>query len=296
MIILIRWLYRRLRARRAAGRPETANSPGGGQRNPPGGRNGPLDLVAHQVRYNLTAFRRNRQGVFSTMLFPVIFLVLFAGVFGNHTVGAGHVKAATYYVPGIAALAVVTSSFANLVITITTQRETGILRRRRSTPIPAWVLITAQTLTTLLVSLAGVAVLLVIGQLAYGVTLHGAAVPAVAVTTLAGSIAFSCLAYALSTAVGSVDSATPTVQAIILPLYFISGVFIPSASLPPWLQDVARAFPVEHLASGLHHAFDPGLHGSAVPWTDLAILAAWAAAGLLLALRRFTWSPSAVMI
>ncbi len=60
--------------------------------------------------------------------------------------------------PGIAGLAVVTSSFANLLVTITTQRETGILRRRRSTPIPAWVLITAQTLTTLLVALAGVAV------------------------------------------------------------------------------------------------------------------------------------------
>jgi len=59
---------------------------------------------------------------------------------------------------------------------------------------------------------------------------------------------------------------------------------------------VAWAFPVEHLASGLHHAFDPAVHGTAVPWTDIAILAAWAAAGLALALRRFTWSPSAAMI
>jgi ABC-2 type transport system permease protein len=114
----------------------------------------------------------------------------------------------------------------------------------------------------------------------------------VLLTTLVGSIAFSCLAYALSTAIGSVDSATPTVQAISLPLYFISGVFVANIDLPPWLQDVAKAFPVEHLANGLHHAFDPAVHGTAVPWTDIAVLATWAATGLAVGLRRFTWSPS----
>ncbi len=293
MMILIRWLYRRLRARRAARPPEAAASAVARRPGPPSGRTGPLYLVVHQVRYNLIPFRRNRQGgFFAAILFPVIFLVLFVGVFGNHTVGADHVKASTYYVPGIAALAVVASSFANLVTTLTSQRETGILRRRRATPVPARVLIAAQAVTTLLVSLAGVAVLLVIGRLAYGVTLRGSAFLGVLLTTLVGSIAFSCLAYALSMAIGSVDSVTPTVQAISLPLYFISGIFIPNVDLPPWLQDVAKAFPVEHLANGLHHAFDPAVHGTAVPWTDIAVLAAWAAAGLAVALRRFTWSPS----
>jgi ABC-2 type transport system permease protein len=293
MMLLIRWLRRRHHARRAAGRPDSAASGAADRPSPPNGGKGPLSLVAHQVRYNLIPLTRSRQGgLVAAIGFPVIFLVLFVGVFGNHLVGATHVKAATYYVPGIAALAVVVASFTSLVTALVSQRESGILRRRRATPVPAQVLIAAQAATTLLVSLAGVAVLLGIGRLAYGVTLHAAALPGVLLTTLVGSIAFSCLAYALSTAIGSVDSATPTVQAISLPLYFISGVFIPNLDLPPWLQQVARAFPVQHLANGLHHAFDPAVHGAVVAWTDLAVLAAWAAVGLTVALRRFTWSPS----
>ena len=293
MMLLIRWLSRRLRARRAAERPDAAAPIGTGQSSLAQGGRGPLWLVAHQVRYNLIPLTRNRQGgVVAAIGFPVIFLVLFVGVFGNRAVGAGHVKAATYYVPGIAALAVVVASFANLVTALVSQRESGILRRRRATPVPAPVLIAAQAVTTLLVSLAGVAVLLGIGRLTYGVTLHAAAAVGVLLTTLVGSVACSCLAYALSTAIRSVDSATPTVQAISLPLYFISGVFIPNTDLPSWLQQVAKAFPVQHLANGLHHAFDPGVHGAAVPWTELAVLAVWGAAGLAVALRRFSWSPS----
>jgi ABC-2 type transport system permease protein len=251
-----------------------------------------MSLLVHQIRYNLIAFARNRQSGFFTVLFPVVLLVLFVAVFGNNTVGDDHVNASTYYVPGIGALAVVTASFANLVISITTQRETGIFRRRRSTPVPAGVLIAAQTASALLTSLASIAIVVVVGRIAYGTTLHGSALPGVLLTTLVGSIACTCLAYAVSTAITSIDSAQPTVQAIVLPLYFISGVFIPNPIMPLWLQELAKVLPVEHLANGLRLAFDPAVQDAAVPWTDVAILAAWAAVGLAVALRRFTWSPS----
>jgi ABC-2 type transport system permease protein len=83
------------------------------------------------------------------------------------------------------------------------------------------------------------------------------------------------------------------VQAIMFPLYFISGVFIPNVSLPHWLQDVAAVFPVEHLAAGLRHGFVPGAHGIGIPWSDLGVLALWAAGGLAIALKRFVWTPVA---
>ena len=78
-----------------------------------------------------------------------------------------------------------------------------------------------------------------------------------------------------------------------LPLYFISGIFIPNVSLPTWLRDVAKVFPVQHLAGGLRHAFDPGTHGAGIVWSDLGVLALWAAAGLAVALVRFSWTPAA---
>ncbi|HEY5985278.1 MAG TPA: ABC transporter permease [Streptosporangiaceae bacterium] len=292
MILIMRWLYRKLRQRHAQTQPATprqARSPAGGAR---AGATGPLRLTLHQARYDLLSFLRNRQALFFTLLLPIIFLIIFVGVFGNETVGTGNVEAATYYVPGLSALAVIAATFVNLVVSITTQRETGILKRRRATPVPAWVLIAGRTLTATAVALVTMGLVLLIGRFAYGVTLPSSTIPGVALTALTGSITFCCLGYAFSTVIGSADSAQPMVQAITLPLYFISGVFILNTRLPAWLQNVAKFFPVEHLADGLHHAFDPAATGSGIVGSDLAVLAAWALVGLIVALLRFTWTPS----
>jgi ABC-2 type transport system permease protein len=251
-----------------------------------------MRLLLHQWRYDLVGFWRNPQSRFFTLALPIVFLVIFVSVFGNDTLKNG-VKASTYYVPGISALAVIASSFLNLVIAITAQRESGVLKRRRATPVPAWVLIAGRTLTAVVISLAVMTVLLLIGRFAYGVKLPTHTIPGVAITAIIGSIAFCCLGYALSTTISSEDAAQPMVQAITLPLYFISGVFIPNLNLPSWLRDVAKFFPVQHLAAGLHRAFEPTTTGSGIVWSDLGVLALWAAVGLAVALRRFTWTPAA---
>jgi ABC-2 type transport system permease protein len=252
-----------------------------------------IGLVAHQARFDLLAFLRNRQARFFTLVLPILFLVIFVSVFGNDKIGPEHVKASTYYVPGLSALGVIAGSFVNLVISITAQREAGILKRRRSTPVPAWVLIAGRALVAIVVALAVMTVLLVIGRFAYGVRLPAETLPGVVLTGIVGAVTFCCLGYALSTAIRSADSAQPMVQAIMLPLYFISGVFIPNVSLPRWLRDVAKAFPVQHLAAGLRHAFDPATRGVGIVWTDLGVLALWAGVGLVVALTRFVWTPVA---
>jgi ABC-2 type transport system permease protein len=290
MIFLIRWLSRRRRARQAA--QPTRPRPARTVRRPVG--DGPVRLVLHQARYDLLAFLRNTQARFFTLALPVIFMVIFVGVFGNDVIGAHHVKAATYYVPGLSALAIIASSFVNLVIAVTTQRETGILKRRRATPVPAWVLIAGRTLTAMAISLVVMAVLLVVGRVAFGVHLPTTAIPGVLLTAILGSVTFCILGYAISTLISDADAAQPAVQAITLPLYFISGVFIPNVQLPRWLGRIGEVFPVQHLADGLHHAFNPAVHGSGIVASDLAVLALWTAAGLIFALRRFTWSPTAV--
>jgi ABC-2 type transport system permease protein len=252
-----------------------------------------IRLVLHQARFDLLSFLRNRQSRFFTLVLPVIFLVIFVSVFGNDRVGPQHVKASTYYVPGLAALGVIAGSFVNLVITLTAMRETGVLKRRRATPVPAWVLIAGRALAAIVISLAVLTVLLLLGRFAYGVRLPASALPGIAVTAIVGAVTFCCLGYAFTTLVHSADAAQPMVQAVMLPLYFISGVFIPRVNLPPWLQHIADVFPVQHLADGLRHAFDPAAHGSGIVWSDLGVLALWAGVGLVVALTRFTWTPVA---
>ena len=255
-----------------------------------------LRLVAHQFRYDLLITWRNPQSRFFTIVLPVIFLVLLASVFGNHTsyVNGHAIKNSTYYVPGIATLGVVAASFVNLVITITEQRESGVLKRRRSTPVPAWVLIASRTLTSVILSIVLVVVLVVIGRLGYGVHLPGATIPACALAVVVGAVCFCCLSFAIASFIRSADAAQPVLQAITLPLYFISGVFVPQVHLSTALRDIADVFPVSHLDAALFKAFDPATTGSGIAGTDLLILAVWGAGGLLIALWRFSWSPRTV--
>jgi ABC-2 type transport system permease protein len=254
---------------------------------------GPVALVLHQARFDLRGFLRNRQARFFTLALPLLFMVIFNGVFGNRVVGPGPMKASAYYVPGIAALGVIAASLVNLVISITAQREGGILKRRRVTPVPAWVLVGGRALTAIGVSLVVVAGLLAFGRVVYGVKLPTSALPGIAFTAIVGSLTFCVLAYALSTVIENEDAAQPTVMAIMLPLYFISGIFIPNINLPTWLGHVASVFPVEHLASGFRHSYVPGAHGVGIVWSDIGVLLIWAAIGVAVALRRFSWLPKA---
>ena len=254
---------------------------------------GPLFLVLHQARYDLLGILRNRQARFFTLVLPLLFLIIFVGVFGDHVVGPGRTKASAYYVPGLAALGVIAASFVNLVISITAQRETGILKRRRATPMPAWALIAGRTLTAVAVSLVVLTVLLAFGRFVYHVKVPTSTLPGIALTAVVGSITFCVLGYALSTAIKNEDAAQPMVQAIMLPLYFISGVFVPNIQLPSWLRHVAQIFPVEHLSDGLHKAYAAHVHGAGIVWSDIGVLALWAAVGLTVALVRFSWLPQA---
>ena len=262
----------------------------------PTGRHPPASgvrLVAHQLRYDLLVIWRDPRSRFFTLILPVIFLVLLTSLFGNHThfVDGRAIKNSTYYVPGISTLGIISASFVNLVITITAQRESGVLKRRRSTPVPAWVLIASRALSSVIVSIVLVAVIVVIGRILYGVHLPGATLPAFVLGVVIGAASFCCMAFAAASFIRNEDSAQPLIQAITLPLYFISGIFVPTDQLSKTLQNIADVFPVAHLNKALFKAFDPATTGTGIAGTDLLIVLAWGVAGVLIALWRFSWSP-----
>jgi ABC-2 type transport system permease protein len=252
-----------------------------------------MSLVVHQTRFDLLSFARNREARFFTMVLPLIFLVIFAAVFGNHTVTVrGHeVKQTTYYVPNLMALAITSAALQSLVIAVVTQRERGILKRRRATPVPARVLIAGRALTSVVIVFANFVVLALVGRVFYGVGLPGRTLPAAILTLAVGGASLCCLGYAFSTFVKSEDGAGPALQAVVLPLYFISGVFVPDDTIPDWLLHVADVFPIRHLAQALLEAYDPATTGSGLAAGHLLVVAAWGVAGLVVAARRFRWTP-----
>jgi ABC-2 type transport system permease protein len=251
-------------------------------------------LIWHETRYDVKALLRNRQSRFFTLALPVLFLVVFASVFGHRTLAVlgGGIHGSVYYVPGIITYAIVSAAFANLVISMTAQRESGVLKRRRATPVTARVLIAGRSLTQVAVGLVTTAVILGVGWAAYHAAIPAATAPALAVSVIVGAITFCCLGFAVAAVVRDADAAQPVTLALILPLFFISGVFVPTQQLPGWLLQVGNVFPIRHLQNALLAAYNPHTIGAGFAASDLAILGAWALGGLAVALWRFRWVPN----
>jgi ABC-2 type transport system permease protein len=263
-------------------------------RRPPAASRGRLALLAHQTRYELLTARRNPRARFLTFVFPVLLLVIFAGVFhGTTTVDGAHVKLSRYYVFGILAMAIVLASYANLVVAIATLRETGVLKRRRATPVAPAILIGAQAISAVVTVAIMTTIMLVIAKLLYGIGLAPGAIAATACTASLGGLAFAAIGYAVSGLIGSPEAAQPIVQLTTMPLWFLSGVLISTQNLSGALRQIGEIFPVEHLAAGLHRASIHTTFASSISVTDLVVLVAWGAAAAALAGWRFSWLPSA---
>lgn len=300
MILLLTRLYRWWRERQAASVAEGAPGPAVSlpridSDRPSAAARGPLALLVHEARYALLAAWRNPRARFFTFIFPILLLVIFAGVFGHGhttTIDGHRVSVSTYFVGGIMALSIISAAYGNLVMSVATARETGILKRRRATPVPPAILVAGQALSTLVIAVVMTGILLIIARVGYSVAIPVGALAAMAVAVVVGTITFACIGYAVAGLIGSPDSAQPVVQLTMLPLYFISGVWIPTSSLGHTLRSIASVFPVEHLAASMHRATIYSSFSSAVSATDLLILAAWGAGAVLFAARRFSWLPS----
>ncbi|MFN8018070.1 MAG: ABC transporter permease [Acidimicrobiales bacterium] len=252
-----------------------------------------LRLVAHQVRAEQRSFWRNRSRAAFSIAFPLVFLVVFCAMNGNDRIEAlGNITFATWFVPGILAYGLIMATFSNVAISTCIARDSGLLKRLRGTPLPAWAFFVGRIASTLLVASALVVATLALGIVAYGVTLRTSTLPALLVTLLVGSACFTALGLAITGFIPNADAAPAIVNLIVLPLTFISGIWVVMADAPTWLQHVAEAFPVRALAHGLQHAFDPATAGPGFDGKDLAILAAWTVVGVVVALRRFRWAPA----
>jgi ABC-2 type transport system permease protein len=250
-------------------------------------------LALHQFRYDQKVFWRNPASVFFTVMFPVILLLIFATIFGDDIVHIrGGVKTTTYYVPAIITLSVISATMQSLAMSLTIAREDGRLKRGRGTPMPAWVFVAGRVGNSVVVSILMLALIAAIGRVLYGVEIAWERLPEILLTLAVGAAAFSCLGIAFTAAIPSADAAAPMVNATLLPLYFLSGVFIPDDQLPSGVIHFADAFPIRHFFEAFFSAYIPaGAGGSGIEWTDLAVVAAWGIAGLVAAIRFFRWTP-----
>ena len=194
------------------------------------------------------------------------------------------------------AFAVINVCYMNMVTQTTLAREAGILKRIRGTPLPAWAYMCGRLLSAGLVALLSAAAVLALGAGVYDFELSWSVVPVALLSTAAGISCFSALGLAVTAFVPSADAAFPLAWGTMLPLCFISDVFIPIDDAPAWLRNIASVFPVRPFADALEYAFNPVTGGGAVRWGDLLVIVIWGFAASVLALVAFRWEPQAVRL
>jgi ABC-2 type transport system permease protein len=252
-----------------------------------------LKLALRQVWYINLAFIRNPAALFFTLIFPLMFLVIFTVIFGNgHVLVAPGktVRVATFYVPAIAAFSVINACYTNIGMSLTASRDTGALKRIHGSPLPVWSFMAARILHAVVMAIVLVVVCAAFGAAFYGATLPTSTLPAFVLTLVVGAAVFSALGVAVTVVIPNADAAPAVVNATILPLLFISNIFIPLESPSGWIDVVGKIFPVRHFADAMIGSYFQ-LSGSGIRAGDLYVLGVWGVGALLFGIRAFRWEP-----
>jgi ABC-2 type transport system permease protein len=254
-----------------------------------------LALTLRQVRYSNKAFWRNPAAAFFTFIFPLMFLVIFATLLGSGTVTIKGLEfnQSTYYVASMAVFSMITACYTNLAIGVTFQRDAGILKRTRGTPLSGSAYLSARVIHVVILAVILVVMCALFGWIFYDADLPtGGNLARTIVVVLVGAASFSALGLAITPAIPNADAAPPIVNATILPLLFISGIFFPVEDSPKWIETLSDIFPVRHLVDAFLGAFygQPFFDFS---WVDVGVIAVWGLGGLFVASRYFSWEPRA---
>ena len=251
-----------------------------------------IGLIGTQTSYQLRSFTRSKVAMFFTIVFPTIMLLLFGTLFGSGSISVpGEWSVQQFYVGGLAAFTAASATYTNLVNVIPIRRDEGVLKRWRSTPLPPSILLTGWLLSAVIIALMGALLQIVIGVL-YGVEIEPAKLPAMLLTFVVGVAALAMLGLAVAGVVPTAEAAPAVANITILPLAFISNIFIPLEDPPRWVELVGGFFPLRPFAEALQDTINPFVDAPGFNWSALAVVAAWGVAGAVLARFTFKWQPS----
>ncbi|MFG2101798.1 ABC transporter permease [Micromonospora echinaurantiaca] len=262
----------------------------------PARRRGPAALALRQGRLEITQFLRSRESVVFTMGFPVIMILIFAAIFSDEI--APGVSYTQYFITGMIATGLMTVSFQNLGIWIPIERDRGVLKRYRGTPMPKWVWFAGKVLMVVAIGVAETVLLLAVSVALFDLELPGTAAKWLTFgwVSVLGVTACTLCGIAISSLARTARSGSAVVTPVALVLQFISGVFFVFTELPSWMQQVAAIFPLKWMCQGLRSVFLPESFGAQEPAGSFElgrvalVLAVWCVVGLVLCLTTFRWT------
>jgi ABC-2 type transport system permease protein len=245
-------------------------------------------LLVHQIRSEQLVFWRSREAAFFIFLFPLLLFVLLGSVYSGKF---ERVPVAWAVLAGLISYGCANTAFAGLAIQLVLRRESGILKRLRSTPLPPATYIAALLISTLVVFGLQTVALFLLGRSLYD-TPFPPEIGSLVVTIVIGAAVFAALGTATASVIRSAEGASAVVNFILLPMAFVSGAFGPTRGYPAVLRAIGDVLPLTYLVKLVDAVY---LHGQAV-WTQpeaLLVLFAWGLAGLVFTIFKFRWEPQA---
>lgn len=252
-------------------------------------------LQWRQIRYQMLVFWRTPVALFFTLALPLMFLLLFNALFGGDTVSieGGDWPVSQFYTGGLAAFTAVSATYTNLANSVPIRREEGILKRWRSTPLPTPIYIGGFVGSALVIAFLGALGMTMMGVIFYDLEIEAAKMPGALLMFVVGVATFAALGIAVAGLVPTASSAAAVANATILPLSFISNVFIATGDdAPGWMETIGNLFPLRPFVVSIQDAFNPFVAAPAIDWGRIGFVALWGVAGLFVAVKRFRWEPN----
>lgn len=250
-------------------------------------------MLRAQVILEWRLFWRTPISAFFSIFFPLLLFVVFALVFGNERIDYLDITTAQFYAPSLAVFSAVSATYTTIAITTAYQRDEGILKRVRGTPLPSWIYLAGKIVSATINAAIGTTIMLGVGVLFFDLRLYADSILVLILVFLVGTFCFAALGLLVAAVAPSGQAATAIANSTLLPLAFISGVFIiPGPNMPSWLAAVADFFPLKHFVEPFVAAFSPEASRATFRWSDPAYLALWGIVALFLAVRLFRWEPA----
>jgi ABC-2 type transport system permease protein len=245
---------------------------------------GPVALGWRQYRLERRMFWRNPSAAFFNFLLPLLFLG------GGGAILAGNQHELDRLIPAIAAMSVMSTTFTALAYNVVFLRERGVLKRIRGTPLPTGSYFGGVAANAVTNTALQIAIVVLAGKLIFGIGWPRDWAELV-VFVLVGVVCLAALGVAFAHAIPNFESTAAYVNAVFLPVVFISFYVFDSASAPGFLRQIAEALPLKPLIDGLYGAIVTG-SGLGDHLDALAVIALWGVFGLFFAVRGFSWEQS----
>jgi ABC-2 type transport system permease protein len=244
-------------------------------------------LFLHELRTEQLLFWRNREAAFFTFFLPVIFFLIFGSIYGNDTIQG--IRGARFLEAGMIGYGVASTAFAGLAITMVIRRESGVLKRVRSTPLPPPTYLVAVLVSTFISFLIQSVLIVGIGRVLFHVGFPHRPF-SLLLALVIGAASFAAMGLGLTGAVRSAEGSSAVVNFIYLPMAIISGTFFSPQHYPGFLKAIADVLPLTYFTKLTRNVMVHGHH----LWSEggaLAVVAGWGAIGLIAAIRTFRWQP-----